>query len=255
MEWKNIWWVCDISYLSRLFFHSYINTEVDFAKKTVDSVMSEITWCLEKEPAMAFLALDSGESVRKNLFPGYKIGRQPPPDGFFACYDAIIRDCVNLGLNVVAADGWEADDVMATVAQLALKDNKKCVLMTNDKDVRQCLKHGLVTSQRRLRDSLGRPCWGWMTAADAEKDWGLSVNQFIDYQILWGDSTDKIPGVEGVGEVKARGLLKQYGTIEEMKKHLIPGKVGENLKAFWSKEPVVRQLVTLNENVDFKNVF
>ena len=144
---------------------------------------------------------------------------------------------------------------MATIAKEAVQAGKKCGLMTSDKDVRQCLRRGAVTIHRRARDSVGKACWEWLTTEMAEREWGLNVDQFIDYQILWGDSTDKIPGCEGVGEVKARAFLKQYGSIEEMKKHVIPGKIGENLRNFWAKEPMVRQLVTLNDAVDYKNVF
>ena len=102
---------------------------------------------------------------------------------------------------------------------------------------------------------MGRPDWGFMTADMARNSWGgLEVSQFIDYQILLGDDCDNIPGCDGIGEKKAVRLLKQYGSIENMKKTEIPGAEGKKLKEFWKIEPMVRQLITLNDKVDFQNV-
>ncbi len=262
-EWANqgICWACDLSYLASLFWASFSYTQgsrvvqdnvLNPVVPTVDSVISTLTWCLEKEPEMAFVVLDSGNSKRKEIYPEYKAFRERAPE-YHAAYDGILRDLRDNFcdvVQVVAADGWEADDVMASIAAEAVKQGKKCILLSGDKDFRQCLKSGSVNMQVRGRDGLGKPEWKFFTAADAEVSWGgLKVEQFIDYQILLGDDVDNVPGAPGIGEVTAVKLLKRYGSIEKMKESDIPGKTGEILKSFWKVEPTIRQLITLNTDL------
>ena len=265
-EWSNqgIWWCCDLSWLASLFFSSFSYTSgskqqpenvLNPVVPTVDSVISSITWCLEKEPEMSFIVLDSGNSKRKEIYPEYKAFRERAPE-YHASYDGILRDLrdnFSDVLQVVAADGWEADDVMASIANEAVKQVKKCVIMSGDKDLKQVLRSGSVNMQIRKKDGLGRPAWDFFTAKDAETSWGgLKVDQFIDYQILLGDDVDNIPGAPGIGEITAVKLLKRYGSIEKMKESDIPGKTGECLKDFWKIEPVIRSLITLNSGLFFE---
>lgn len=228
---------------------------------TVDSVMSTITWCLEKEPEMAFAVLDSGTSERRKIYPEYKAFRERPPE-YHAAYAGVLEDLKHNFADLVqtvCAAGHEADDTMASIAKLAVDSGKKCILATGDKDLRQVLRHGQVNMQIRTKDEMGRPDWGFFTAEMAENSWGgLKVEQFIDYQILLGDDCDNIPGCKGIGEKKAVSLLKKYGSIAKMKEVVdeIPGADGKNLKAYFADlEPTVRKLVTLRDDVDFQNVF
>ena len=262
-EWsgQGIWWCCDLSIVLSSFYESFSYTRgsktveeniLNPVVPSVDSAISSITWCLEKEPEMAFIALDSGNSKRKEIFPEYKAFRSRPPE-YHAAYDGILRDLRDNFqdvLQVVAADGWESDDVMASIANEAVKQGKKCIMMSSDKDMRQCLKSGHVKLQIRGRDGLGHPDWKDFLAGDAETSWGgLKVEQFIDYQILLGDDVDNIPGAPGIGKVTAVKLLKRYGSIEKMKESDIPGKTGECLKEFWKSEQMIRQLITLNDKL------
>jgi len=271
-EWRGegIWWCIDISYVASLFFSSYSykggersveENVLNPVTPSVDSVISTIMWCLEKEPEMAFAVLDSGESERRKIFPEYKAFRERPPE-YHATYAGILEDLKNNFadlVQVVCAAGHEADDTMASIAKMAVASGKKCILATGDKDLRQCLRAGQVNMQIRTKDEMGRPDWGFFTADMAEASWGgLKVEQFIDYQILLGDDCDNIPGCKGIGEKKAVSLLKKYGSIAKMKEVVdgIPGADGKNLKAFFTEmEPTVRQLVTLRDDVDFQNVF
>ena len=264
-EWsgQGIWWVMDYSFVLSLFSHAYGYTKgnnvvqenvLNPVVPTVDSLISTLTWCLEKEPEMAFIALDSGNSKRKEIYPEYKAFRERAPE-YHAAYDWClqdIRDNFKDVVQVVAADGWEADDILASVASEAVKQGKKCVMASGDKDQRQCLRQGSVNMQIRKRNALGIQDWDFFTADQAETSWGgLKVAQFIDYQILLGDDVDNIPGAPGIGEVTAVKLLKRYGSIEKMKESDIPGKTGECLKEFWKVEPIIRKLITLNDSLFF----
>lgn len=227
-------------------------------KPTVDTISQVLMYCLDKEPEMAFICLDSGKSKRRDIYPDYKAFRERPPE-WHAAYEWFLkdlRDNFSDVVQVVACPGWEADDVMASIARMATESGKRAVLCSGDKDMRQCLRKGSVNMQIRNKDEFGRPDWGFLTAEAAEISWGgLRVDQFVDYQILMGDDVDNIPGCPGVGEKTAVSLLKEYDNIENMKKADIPGKVGKNLKEYFATlEETVRFLVTLNDRVDFKNV-
>lgn len=267
-EWsgQGIWWAMDFSIVLSMFYSSYsydrgsrsqVENVLNPVAPTIDSLVSSLTWVLDKEPEQAFVVLDSGNSVRKQIYEPYKAFRSRPPE-YHAAYEGALKDLRDNFLDavrVVCADGWEADDVMATIAKQAVASGKKCVLMSWDKDVKQCLRRGHVNMQVRSKDGDGLPTWGFLTADEAEISCGgIRVDQFVDYQILLGDDVDNVPGASGIGEVTAVKLLKKYESIENMKKEEIPGKNGQALKEFWNQEPIIRQLITLNDSVDFKDV-
>lgn len=259
MKWNDIWHVCDLSYISRLYFSSYVANNVDFAVKTVDSVISQITWVLEHEPARMFLALDSGESERRRIDPLYKISRPSPPPEYYGIYDSILTDIANNysdRVEVVSSVGWEADDVMATLAKSAMAIGKKAVLMTNDKDVRQVLRPGRVVLQMRKRSPAGDGTqWQFFNTDQAEVDWQIPYTKFIDWQVLVGDDqVDRIKGCPGVGPKTASELLIQYGSVEKMKQIQIPGALGKKLEEFWKIEPITRSLVTLRDSIPIFDV-
>lgn len=271
-EWEGqgIWWVIDYSYIVSRMYHSFSRSPkdqeyeqncLDPVKPTIDGTVGLLMWGLDQSPEMTFIALDSGNSWRRSIYPEYKAFRERPPE-YHACYAGCLEDIKLNFLDVtqtVAADGFEADDVIASVAKMAVDSGKKCIITTGDKDTKQCLRRGSVMMHHPIRDAMGLSDWGYFNADMAEASWGgLKVEQFVDYQILLGDDCDNIPGCKGIGEKKAVSLLKKYGSIAKMKEVVdeIPGADGKNLKAFFlDQEPIVRQLVTLRDDVDFQNVF
>lgn len=263
MDWGQIWWACDLSYTLRLYWHSFSQTNSDASQKTISAVFEDILWTLDQGPKMAFITIDSGRSVRKELYPEYKAGRIDPGPEYWGCYDAAlssIRDGLLDVCHVISADGWESDDCMASVARMAVEQGDKCVLMTQDKDLRQVLLPGQVTTQRRMRDDQGRPDWGWFTCQDAEADWHVRRDQFVDYQVLVGDSGDNIPHPKGIGPKSAVRLLEKFGNMAGIWQAVDSKAIGlketeiRSLTEFRPLEPTVRKLVTLNDRVDFKNV-
>lgn len=215
-----------------------------------------MTWVLEHEPERCFVALDSGDLERRNLDPLYKRGRSSPQPEYYGVHECLLEE-INTNfadeVQLVVSPGWESDDVMATIAAKSVKAGKKCVMMTNDKDLRQALVKDMVTIQRRVRDEFARMSWGWLTHDQAEADWQVFSGWFIDAQVLSGDTAvDAIKGVERVGLPTAVDLLITHGGFEKLKEKsladLIPGVVGKNLKEFWPREPLVRKLITLRKD-------
>eukprot|EP00913_Durusdinium_trenchii_P023360 g21938.t1 len=158
----------------------------------------------------------------------------------------IILDVVR-GFNVPVIEhaGWEADDIIATLTRQAVEDGLEVRIVTSDKDARQLLGPKVKMFNCRKNSFLGED--------ELMEDWGIRPEQVIDFQSLVGDSVDNVPGVPLVGPKKAKTLLEQFGTLDEVLAHAdqAPGKkLRENLKTFAEQALLSRQLVTLKTDLD-----
>jgi 5'-3' exonuclease len=230
----------------------------DAVEKTIDTVMNEITWSLERlEPERAFICLDSGDSERKIIDPNYKRMRSAVPAEYWGMYQCLLNEIdqnFEDKLQLCVAQAWEADDCMATIAKAAVRREKKCVMMCVDKDMRQCMVPGKVNMQRRVRNEYGVPSWQFYRADDAATDWNCEWTQFLDMQVLAGDATDRVKGCHGVGLQTASTLLEAYGSVEKMKTMegfpIVNRKVDDDLFEFLKKrEPIDRSLVRLRDDL------
>src|SRR5687768_2107091 len=199
----------------------------------------------QRKPDYLAMVVDSGdESVfRKEIYPEYKANRQSPPDDF-APQEArildIVRDC---GVPIYAMPGFEADDIIATMAKRLCNQGFETFLVSKDKDLRQ-----LVNDCTKMYDMQSG------TVTDAAKmmlDCGYSPEQAIEIQTLMGDSIDNVPGIPGVGEKTAVKLVQKYGSAAAVLEHLdeLTPKLRENFEKFGNKLPISRQLVTLSTDV------
>ena len=205
-----------------------------------------------REPSTMLAAFDSGRSFRHDLLDGYKAGRERP-----AGIDEHLERCQRMaetnGFRVVVSDGFEADDILATVAHRANGD--KVVLGTTDKDAYQLLVPDKVTMLRKAATEHGKLKAEWRRAAEIPALFhGVTCRQWIDYQCLAGDATDKIPGVEGVGPVMAARLLKERGTLAEIIRNPWVRGIGDKIRTRLTKfsgeqEQLMRKLVTLRTDV------
>jgi DNA polymerase-1 len=199
----------------------------------------------QRKPDYLAMVVDSGdESVfRKEIYPEYKANRQAPPDDF-APQEArildIVRDC---GIPIYAVPGYEADDIIATMAKRLCNQGYETFLVSKDKDLRQ-----LVNDCTKMYDMQSG------TVTDVAKmmlDCGYSPEQAIEIQTLMGDSIDNVPGIPGVGEKTAVKLVQKYGSASAVLAHLdeLTPKLRENFEKFGDKLPISRQLVTLSTDV------
>jgi DNA polymerase-1 len=199
----------------------------------------------ELKPDYLLCAFDlPGPTFRSELYPDYKAHRPPPPDDLIAQVPRIQAVVEAMNLPVLTATGFEADDVMATVAAAAEQRGLEVLIATSDKDCRQLLTDRVRMFNLRKRIEFGR--------AELLADWGVSPEQVVDFQALVGDSVDNVPGVPGVGPKTAAKLLQQYVTLDNLLAHLteLPkGKMKENLIASAEKVLLSRRLVRLDTNV------
>lgn len=205
----------------------------------------------ERGPDYLLAALDSKEpTFREAIDPQYKAHRQPPPPDLLL-QEPIIHDILDaMRIPRLRQPGYEADDIMATVATEAEKRGLNVLLCTADKDCRQLIsEHVRILHLRRKGEE------EIIDAAALEREWGIRPEQVIDYLSLVGDTSDNIPGVPGVGPKTASRWLQLYGSLEGILQHIdeLPGgpRMRESLRQAANNGTLQRsrQLVTLDRNV------
>jgi DNA polymerase-1 len=162
----------------------------------------------ERDPEVVVAAFESGQSFRNQLYDEYKANRDEPPDDLIPQFDSARRTAAAVGIRCLEIDGYEADDVIGTMAGELRRDGYQVLMVTSDKDMAQLVGDGVL-----LYDA----------AKDRELDaegvaavFGVRPEQIVDYLALVGDSVDNIPGVRGIGPKTARALLAEFGSIEAM---------------------------------------
>ncbi|PWT81709.1 MAG: DNA polymerase I [Acidobacteria bacterium] len=200
---------------------------------------------MEKKPDYLVCAFDMpGPTFRDKIFKEYKAHRPPAPVDLNTQIPLIYRLLEAMRIPVLGLSGFEADDVIATVAQSAGQRGCQVLICTNDKDCRQ-----LITEKVRLFNLRKKAV---MDRAALMEDWGITPEQVVDLQTLVGDSVDNVPGVPGIGLKTAAKLLQELGTLDNILANIdkVPGaKKQESLRDSRERIGVGRQLVRLDTNV------
>jgi DNA polymerase I len=150
-------------------------------------------------------------SFRHEAYEGYKASRAPTPEDFPRQL-ALIKELVDLlGLVRLEVPGYEADDVLASLAKKVEKEGYEVRILTADKDLYQLLSDRIHVLHPE--GYLITPAWLW-------EKYGLRPDQWADYRALTGDESDNLPGVKGIGEKTARKLLEEWGSLEALLKNL-----------------------------------
>lgn len=164
----------------------------------------------EQSPDLGAVAFDtSKKTFRNEIFPDYKANRQSMPDELAAQLPLIKEFVEILGLKTCAAQGYEADDIIGTLATQACKDFYVEIL-TGDRDALQLIN-------KKTRVLLNK--YSTTELYDEKKfveEYGFAPPLLVDYKSLRGDQSDNIPGVKGIGQVSATNLIKQYGSLENL---------------------------------------
>ncbi len=163
----------------------------------------------EQKPDCLAVAFDEkGPTLRHEEFKEYKAQRPPMPDGMSAQIPYIHRMVEAFAIPAVKHPGYEADDLIGTLARQAEQTGYDVVIVTGDKDMFQ-----LLTSHIRIFDPVKNK---WSGEAECRERFGVEPARVVEIMGLMGDSTDNIPGVKGIGEKTATKLIAQFGTIEEL---------------------------------------
>jgi DNA polymerase-1 len=158
--------------------------------------------------AVAFDA--SSESFRNELEPEYKAQRGEPPDDLVPQFEICERVASALGLPVFERENFEADDLLATLAEQLVASGARIRIVTSDKDLAQVVREdGRVVTYDLARDEL-------RDAAGVREKFGVDPGQIPDFLGLVGDGVDNLPGVPGVGPKSASAALRAFGRIEDI---------------------------------------
>jgi DNA polymerase-1 len=199
----------------------------------------------EKKPNYLICAFDvPGPTFRDQLYPEYKAQRAPMPDDLQIQIPLIHQMLAAMRIPILGVAGYEADDVLATLATAAAEKKMDVFLCTSDKDCRQLISERVRLYNLRKHKALDR--------AGLLEDWGIAPEQVVDFQTLVGDSVDNVKGVAGIGEKTAAKLLQEFGTLDNLMANIdkVPGaKKQENLRAAASTIPLTRKLVQLDTHV------
>jgi DNA polymerase I len=184
-----------------------------------------------------------GRTFRDDIYAEYKANRSETPEDLSAQFPWILQLLEAQGTPVLTVDGFEADDVIGTLAKQGESAGLEVLIVTGDKDMAQ-----LVNNRVKLLDTMKNRT---LDAAAVREKFGVGPETIIDYLALMGDSSDNVPGVRGVGEKTAAKLLNEYGSLAQLiaRADEVKGKVGENLRAHLDQLPVNVQLTTIRCDV------
>ncbi len=182
-----------------------------------------------QNPDYLAVAFDKGGSVtRSEMFEEYKSNRDKTPEPILVAIPYIKKILEGMKIPILEKEGFEADDIIGTVAKDAEENNFKVYMVTPDKDFAQLVSDNIfLCKPARMGNSM--EIWGVDEVKD--KFEVESPDQVIDYLGMMGDSVDNIPGLPGVGDKTAKKFIKQYGSLENLLQnaHEVTGKLGEKI--------------------------
>ncbi|MFN2533057.1 MAG: DNA polymerase I [Pyrinomonadaceae bacterium] len=173
----------------------------------------------EERPDYIAAIFESREKTfRHETFADYKANRLQMPDDLASQMPLIIRLCEALNIPVINAPGYEADDVIGTLARKVAQQDLQAVIVSNDKDMCQLVRDPLIICMRQNSQVVKRkepvPPIEWCNEAWVEKKFGVTADKLVDLLGLMGDSIDNIPGAPGIGSKGAVQIIQQFGSIE-----------------------------------------
>lgn len=203
----------------------------------------------EKPDHLAVCFDKGGSAERTELFPEYKANRSETPDAIRIAVP-YIQDILNaMQIPVVVKEGWEADDIIGTLAKQAEKEDYKVFMVTPDKDFGQLVSENIFM-YRPARMGNGIEIWG---IPEIQKRFGVQrPEQVIDYLGMMGDASDNIPGLPGVGDKTAKKFIEQFDSMEGLLANTdkLKGKMKEKVEANGELGLLSKKLATICLDVD-----
>jgi DNA polymerase I len=203
------------SYFFRAFYAiQRLSTSKGFPTNAIYGFINMLLRVLDVEkPTHLAIAFDTPKpSFRKELYTEYKANRESPPEDLIKQIPHILRAVDCFGIKRIELPGYEADDVIGTIAKRATKEGYFVDVITGDKDLMQ-----LVDDQVTIYDSMKDKRYD---SNGVKEKFGVLPHQVIDFLALMGDASDNIPGVTGVGEKTAAELINQFGSLDGIYENL-----------------------------------
>jgi DNA polymerase-1 len=212
----------------------FTNTLLDVLKK-------------EKPTHMAVVFDTDAPTERHTEYEKYKAHREAMPEDLSKALPYIFKVVLGFNIPLITSDGYEADDIIGTLAKKAEQKGYQVYCMTPDKDFAQLVSPNIhIYKPARMGNEMEI-----LGVKEVLAKWEIErVEQVIDILGLWGDAVDGIPGIPGVGEKTAKLLIKQYGSVEEIiaHSHELKGKLRENVEQYAEQGLMSKRLATINLN-------
>ncbi|WP_406824476.1 DNA polymerase I [Pedobacter sp. KACC 23697] len=209
----------------------FTNTLLDVLKK-------------EKPTHIAVVFDTDAPTERHTSFEAYKAHRQAMPEDLAAAMPYVLKLITGFNIPVITSDGYEADDIIGTLAKKAEQKGYQVYCMTPDKDFAQLVSENIfIYKPARMGNDMEI-----LGVKEVLAKWEIeNVLQVIDILGLWGDAVDNIPGIPGIGEKTAKALIKQYGSMENIiaNAHELKGKQRENVENFAEQGLISKKLATI----------
>ncbi len=248
-EQKTLFLLDAMALIYRAYFAMSRNPQINSKGMNTSAVLGFANTLLEilknEKPSHLGVAFDTmAPTQRHEDFAAYKANREKMPEDL-AISIPYVKDLLKaLNIPILLLDGYEADDVIGTLAKKAENEGFVTYMMTSDKDFGQLVSDNIFM-YKPARSGKNAEKWG---PKEVCTRYGIErPEQFIDILGLWGDAVDNIPGVPGIGEKTASKLIAQFGSIENLLKNTdqLKGKLRENLEAFADQALVSKQLATI----------
>lgn len=205
---------------------------------------------LKERPTHLFVAFDpGGKNFRHQAYPEYKANRPETPAVIKESLPVIHEFLDSCRIPVITIQNAEADDVIGTLSKRAEKEGFQVFMVTPDKDYGQLVSKNIRMFRPHSRGD------GWEIMGEKEICAKYNINdplQVTDILAIWGDASDNIPGVRGIGEVGAKNLVSRYGTVENILGHLaeLPVKMQEKITQSKDMLELSKDLVTIRTGLD-----
>ena len=196
------------------------------------------------QPDYLICAFDRSEiTFRNELYDQYKAHRDPMPDDLRSQIPMIRQLVKAMAIPILDLDGYEADDILATISSSVDQAEGFCWLVTSDKDCRQLLSERVQMLNLRKHAFYG--------PAELVKDWGIRPDQVVDFQAMVGDKADNVPGIATIGPKTATQLLAEFGSLDDVLANTdkIKGKKAERIRESTEVALLSRKLVRLETEV------
>ena len=199
----------------------------------------------KQNPSHIAVVFDApGNTFRNEMYPEYKAHRNETPEDIKSSIPYVKKLIEAFNIPIIEKVGFEADDIIGTIAKNAEKEDFEIFMMTPDKDFAQLVSDNIFM-YRPGRS--GKPAEVWGIPQVQEKFEVKSPNQVIDILGMWGDSADNIPGIPGIGEKTSKKLVKTYGSLEGLLENTddLKGKQKENVINFGEQGLLSKKLATI----------
>lgn len=248
---KSLYLIDGSSYIFRAYFgiRQFLSTSTGFPTNALYGFINMLQKVVKDEkPDYLAVAFDSKEKTfRHEMYADYKANREAPPEDLakqFPHFEPLVQA---YNIHGVRVPGYEADDIIGTLAKTAAKEGFRVVIVSGDKDMMQLIGPGI-----RMLDTMKNK---WFGVEEVEEKFGVTPDKVIDVMGLMGDSSDHIPGVKGVGPKTASELIRKFGSIHELYERIDEvdkAKLKEKLVKDKEMALLSRQLVTIDTSMELE---